>query len=127
MAIVKMKHLRLLAMREQKDELLQKLLLLGCVEVSDTSNKLDDPQYAALLHRDDSQTLQIKYQYDNCVKALGILETHSPHKKPLFASPRIISSDDLFSDALLEDALALADKLLDIDMRLKRLAAEENQ
>ena len=35
MAIEKMKKLRLLAVRGQKEELLRDLLLLGCVEVSE--------------------------------------------------------------------------------------------
>ena len=49
MAIVKMKKLRVMAMAEQRDELLQELRHLGCVEISEPTGKLRDPEWAALL------------------------------------------------------------------------------
>ena len=37
MAIVKMKKLRLMVVREQKEELLRSLQLLGCVQIDDNA------------------------------------------------------------------------------------------
>ena len=41
MAIEKMKKLRLLAVRDQKKALLRKLMLLGCIEVSEQDRLRD--------------------------------------------------------------------------------------
>ena len=51
MAIVKMKKLRLMAVRSVRDELLKELLRHGCVEVSEPK-ELQDEAYAPLLQRD---------------------------------------------------------------------------
>ena len=42
MAIVKMKKLQLMVVRQQKDELLRDLMLLGCVEVTDPDAFFED-------------------------------------------------------------------------------------
>ena len=41
MAIVQMKKLRLLAVRDSKEELLKELTLRGCVEFSETESALE--------------------------------------------------------------------------------------
>ena len=46
MAIVKMKHLRLMLVREQKDELLRKLIRLGCVQFREVRETGEDPALA---------------------------------------------------------------------------------
>ena len=49
MAILKMKHLRLMLMKDQKDELLRKLIRLGCVQFNEISDPDAHPEYAGLL------------------------------------------------------------------------------
>ena len=52
MAIVKMKRLRAIALEEQRDELLARLLHVGCVEVTEPEDCLTDPEWTALLAKD---------------------------------------------------------------------------
>lgn len=52
MAIVKMKRLRLLAMHTEREELLQRLQTLGCVEVDEPEIDLSDPDWSALARPD---------------------------------------------------------------------------
>ena len=52
MAIVKMKRLRLLGMRPDREELLSTLQRLGCVEVNEPDLDLSDPEWAALARPD---------------------------------------------------------------------------
>ena len=47
MAIEKMKKLRLLAVRDQKKVLLRKLMLLGCIEVSEPELSELSPERAS--------------------------------------------------------------------------------
>ena len=49
MAILKMKHLRLMLMKDQKDELLRKLIRLGCVQFNEIAGAGEDPEYAGTL------------------------------------------------------------------------------
>ena len=49
MSIVKMKRLRVIGLEEERDDLLQQLLHVGCVEVTQPDDKLSDPQWTALL------------------------------------------------------------------------------
>ena len=48
MAIVQMKKLRLLAVRDSKEELLKELALRGCVEFSETESALEGSEEASL-------------------------------------------------------------------------------
>ena len=49
MAIEKMKKLQVIAAASQRDELMRRLLLLGCVELKEQDALLDDPQTAGLV------------------------------------------------------------------------------
>jgi V/A-type H+-transporting ATPase subunit I len=56
MSIIKMKRLRS-SHAFQREELMRQLQHLGCVEISESSDKLGDPEWAALLTRSDSGAL----------------------------------------------------------------------
>ena len=60
MAIVKMKRLRLIGLSTEQSDLLGRLLHVGCVEVTETDNKLADPQWAALLKRETASLGDVK-------------------------------------------------------------------
>ncbi len=91
MAIVTLKRLRLLSMQENREELLQKLQRLGCVEISDT-----DSQEVPQLKKANSSQLDLgKAQYQAGVLALEILNGYSKANTG-FASPRPqVSEKDL--------------------------------
>ena len=54
MSIVKMKHIRLFGMAADRETLLRQLQHLGCVEISEPTDKLADPDWAALTRVDDA-------------------------------------------------------------------------
>ena len=58
--IVKMKKLRVIAMAGDRTKLIDGLLRLGCMEITEPSDKLADPEWAALLRRQDSSLAQLK-------------------------------------------------------------------
>ena len=58
MAIVKMKRLHILALESDRNILFDQLQRLGCVEVSEQTDKLSDPDWTALVHPDESDLTQ---------------------------------------------------------------------
>lgn len=52
MAIVKMKKLRLMAVRNQKEELLKQLMIFGCVELREPENDGLAPELSQYLSRE---------------------------------------------------------------------------
>jgi len=67
MAIVKMKRLHMLALESDRDRLFDALQRLGCLEVAEQSDKLSDPEWAALVHRDESALAQILTEPKNAL------------------------------------------------------------
>ena len=57
MAIVKMKKLRLMAIRSNKDALLKELICKGCVEFSEIEGEVQDSDFKELLKRESSSLM----------------------------------------------------------------------
>ena len=81
MAIVKMKRLRVIALAEERDELLARLLHVGCVEVTEPEGALSDPEWMALLHRDTSALGDVKASANAVNAALEALRKYAPETK----------------------------------------------
>ena len=73
MSIVKMKRLRVIGFAEERNDLLQQLLHLGCVEISEPEDKVTDPEWTALLRRDTSALSQRKAEASALTSALQAL------------------------------------------------------
>jgi len=84
MAIVKMKRLRLLALAADRDELLQRLLRAGCVEITEPDVELNDPEWAALVGRDRAMVGNAKSKVTSVNAALEALKKYAPTKSGLF-------------------------------------------
>jgi V/A-type H+-transporting ATPase subunit I len=115
-----MKKITLTAMSAQKDALLQALLILGCVEVSEPA----EPKSAAARVTGDGD--RYRAELTLLTRALDVLQAHVPVKSKLFARREIVSADSFFDEVRLSDCLALASTLLGIDAELHRLNAEES-
>lgn len=105
MAIVKMKRLRVIALAAQRDELLQRLLHAGCVEVTEPQAELSDPEWMALLKRDTSALSDVKARQNAVNGALEALQKYAPEKKGLFIHRRTIKEKEFLSDAAMNAAL----------------------
>ena len=70
MAILKMKRLRLMIARSQKDALLRELIRLGCVQFSELESEVQELES---LHREDSETMALKTQHSSLQRAVEIL------------------------------------------------------
>lgn len=125
MAIVKMKKIRLITLRQQRDELMETLLRLGCVEVRPPDELLSDPETAALLRRECGSVGEARARLGTLQSAVKVLEHYAPGKKKLLsARPEVCESDFLDGEALRED-VERAEALHDRDGQIRRIQAEE--
>ena len=124
MAIVKMKKLRLMAIRSNKDALLKELICKGCVEFSEIEGEVQDSDFKELLKRESSGLMTFKSQHMALVNAVGILDRYSPAKKPLLSALPEVGEDVLLDDSGVGAALAAADEISANEDRIKSIGAE---
>ena len=128
MAIVKMKKLRVIALREQRDELMQKLARLGCVQVDpQPAGVLADPDAAELLSPERAGLAKLRTQQSMMQAALKVLKQYAPEKKGLLSARPEVSESEFLDGEALERDLALAEELCEWDSRVRRINAEENR
>ena len=127
MAIVRMKKLRALAMRDQRDALMEALLRLGCVEVHGPEGMLSDPDTAAILHPEQADVVAARNRLGELEAALKVLQRYAPEKKKLLSALPQVKLADFLSDETLQDDLALARQLNDLERQLRRQRLEEGR
>lgn len=127
MAIVKMKRLRVIALAAQRDELLQRLLHAGCVEVTEPQAELSDPEWTALLKRDTSALSDVKVRQNAVNSALEALQKYAPEKRGLFIHRRSIREKEFMSDAAMNAALHSAGEINARVQRISQLYTQENR
>lgn len=108
MAIVTMKRLRLFAMSSDRDPLFRQLQHFGCVEVSEQTARLDDPEWAALVTPEEGDLSVKQADLTAVSSALDTLDRYVPAKAS-FLSPRPeIAESELFRDDAMRSALDMA-------------------
>ncbi len=125
MAIVKMKKLRLIAAKAQKDELLEKLMLLGCVELDSQDFMFDDPLLSKIVSREFSDSTPYRTQRQIYGEALKVLDRYAPVKTPLFAGKTEVSQQRIVDEAGEEEIKAVAKELGFLDEKLRNLKNDE--
>ena len=93
MAILKMKRLRLMLVRSQKEELLKELARLGCVQVSEISEEVQEQESEGLVRREGSELSKLKTQQGTLERAVELLKRYtSVQPNPATETAKVISS-----------------------------------
>ena len=124
MAILKMKRLRLMIARSQKDELLRALIRLGCVQFSELEDELPA---AENLRRAESDTLSIRSDLAALLRAVELLGKYAPEKKPMLSAMPEVDGETLLESGSLSEALALAGEISAAVERIRRIGSEESR
>lgn len=124
MAIEKMKKLRLLVARDQKKALLRKLMLLGCVEVSEPEIDELSPELRQLLAREGSDITACRSDHSLLVQAVELLDKYAPAKSKLLSAKPLSEVSTILDDSTLEETLAAARKIVSADETVRRINAE---
>lgn len=127
MSIVKMKRLRVIGLEEERDALLQQLLHVGCVEVTEPSDKLADPEWTALLRRESSVLSDVKSRSNAVSAALEALRKYAPAKGGLFILRHDMREKDFMDDRKLDASLECADEINRRTQRIAQLTSQENR
>lgn len=124
MAIVKMKKLKLMVASPQREELLRELMLLGCVEVSEPSTELQEESF--LNRVEVPELIQLRTQHTTLSNAIALLNRYAPQKSGLLSSLPEVSTEVLLDESTLAKYLEIADTVISLDDRIRRLTAEES-
>ena len=119
MAIVKMKKLQLMVIREQKDALLRDLQLLGCVSVKEPDQ--EDLQ----LKRDAGGVTEARAAYARLTGALSLLDRYAPVKSKLLQARPEVTEKAFLDDAVLSETLEAAGEMEALETEARRLTSEE--
>ncbi|MDR0491216.1 MAG: hypothetical protein LBH28_08250, partial [Oscillospiraceae bacterium] len=126
MAIVKMKKIRLLVSRADKEDVLRELMLLGRVEVSEPDVLLEDPELAAFVERENAELDRCRADYASLARALEVINEHVPIKTKMFAQRPEVTDSRKQKKKEAEKSLELAKTLDSLDNDIRRLLTEEN-
>lgn len=132
MAIVAMKHLRLIALREDREELLKKLQRLGCVEISRAEAPENAPPWITSDREENHTAALLREERTALESAIATLQRFVPAKKGLFNPAPDVSEAQLFDKASYEQALSSAKRLAECErelasVRAKRVGLREQQ
>ena len=132
MAIVKMKGLRLLAMRSDREALLELLQGMGCVEIDEPDQ---DPQtWQGLLSQLGNQTLsrpdgqalsQAREDLQAAQRALAVLKRHGDKGRDLLAPRPRLTRQQLFDGE--EQGKQAVQQVLEADRQLAALEAQHSK
>ena len=125
MAIVKMKRLRLLALRPERERLLRELQSLGCVEIREPAIDLSDPEWAGLAKPEPSGLEKAREQSLLLNSALDVLRRYAPSKDGLFAARPEVTEGELFDDSAYADGLDAARQVMEAEQALAAKTAEK--
>lgn len=127
MAIVKMKKLRVVAMADRREELLEGLLYLGCVEITEPGNILKEPVWESLLRRETSRLVETKQEITAVNTALSAIKKYAQAKDGMFVQRRAISAHELMGEDLVAQGGAVTAQISELLRELTQLQGEESR
>lgn len=127
MAIVKMKKLRLMAVRDQKEKLLKDLMVFGCVELREPEEDEFSPELSCRLSRESSGVSEYRAEKTKLQQAIDILNSYVPKKSSLLSAKPDVALEEFLNRESLEKYQDAAERILKAEDRIKRIGAEENR
>lgn len=127
MAIIKMQRLRLIGLNEQRKDILSRLLHLGCVEISELTDKMSSPEWMELLQRDTSLSGDVKSEIGNITAALDGLDKYAPEKNTLFIKRVAITEQAFFNPDSHSHAMKIVDEINENLHCIAKIYSQENK
>ena len=84
-----MKKLHVIAMADRREELLKGLLHLGCVEISQHSEELEDTKWASMIEPKESQQVQIRAEMSEAQSALAAVKETAQRRRKGSSRPAV--------------------------------------
>lgn len=119
-----MKKLRLLAVRDQKKALLRKLMLLGCIEVSEPELSELSPELRQHFAKEDSDVTKCRTDFATLVQAVELLDKYAPQKSKLLSAKPETEVGTILDDSTLAATIETARRIVSVDEAVRRANAE---
>ena len=127
MAIEKMKHLRMVAMASDREDLLRKLQHMGCVEIVQPEADPEDPLWASLARPDTGGLAAAHEEQLQAERALEVLKRYAPAKSGFLAPRPSVPEKDLLNPEQTQQGMSLAQEVHGLDRRLSAIRAEQTK
>ena len=127
MAIVKMKHLRLVAMQEDREELLHLLQRMGCVEIDEPRVDWSDPAWAELGRPSGENLSAARERKSASEQALAILKRYAPEKGGMFRERPVLTEAQLFEPQACRQAAQAVQSINHAQQRIATLQAQKTK
>ena len=124
MSIVKMKHLRLMGLRQDRQDLLRLLQRMGCVEIDEPAADRSDPDWAGLQRPDGTALAQARERGGKGERALAALKRYAPQKGGGRAA---LTEQELFDPQRLEQGEQAIKAVLEAERTLAALRAQQTK
>lgn len=122
MSIVKMKHLRLMGLRQDREELLRLLQRMGCVEIDEPDVDRSDPEWAQLTGPDGAALARALERRGEGERALSALKRYAPEKG---GQRPVLTEEELFDPGQLERGEQAIRQVLDTERSIAALQAQQ--
>ena len=123
MAIVKMKHLRLVAMQQDRQELLRLLQRMGCVEIDEPHIPEGEELPGEISIPDTGDLARARERSVEAERALGVLDRWTPKKSGLLSKRACLEESVLYDAERLEQAHRAVQQVLEAEQRVSTLQA----
>ena len=127
MAIVKMKGLRLVAMRRDREDLLRDLQHTGAVQVEQPDASREDPVRQGLCQPDPAGLAQAQEELSALERASAVLKSRVPVKTGLLTARPVVSQKAFFDPAQYDAALRAAQEINDAERDAKAAQAQRGK
>ncbi|MCF2661654.1 V-type ATP synthase subunit I [Pseudoflavonifractor phocaeensis] len=125
MAIVKMKHLRLVAMGSDRKRLLHLLQGMGCVEIDEPSVDPEDPVWASLSRPDSGELSDARERNSEAERAVAVLKRSAPEKSKMLQAKPDLTQDQLLDPQAAGQALVAAEEINGAERRINAIHSEQ--
>ncbi|MDQ2085123.1 V-type ATP synthase subunit I [Herbivorax sp. ANBcel31] len=130
MAIVNMNKLSLIGLKSDKEQILENLMKMGVVEITDLSEKMSSDDWDQLVSNEENteEISKLNGNLDKISSALEYLSKVDTRKKGLFAAKRTVSINDYKDVIKDQDNLwEVVDEIIGYDKKLSKLKSEINK
>lgn len=127
MAIVKMKKLRLLAVKSDSEAVLKELQRQGCLEVTEQTEVSQDEELAGILTREPTYLAKCRTELLELQGALKVLDKYAPVKSKLLSARPLIEREEFLGYVGLEQSLEAASRIQRLEERIHSASVEEGR
>ncbi len=124
MSIAKMKRLQMIALDSDRDALMERMVHLGCVHLSEIAEETQADQRLSLLKREPSALAQRQAQLRQVQNAIQALSGVAPAKGGMLRPRPQVSGREFLNDERLREALAAAEQINTYMAEIGRLQAQ---